>query len=109
MATLKDLRAKPDTITLSNGMELDVYSLSLSKAADYAELLQKEKFSEAMKFIVIETVMRALPNATEEDIEFINKEDLSKITHAALKANGFGGSDKDASPKPKPQGISSNE
>lgn len=105
MTNLKDLRAKPDKITLSNGMELEVYSLSLSKAADYAELVEKKKYSEAMKFIIIETVMRALPDAEEEDIEFLNKDDLAKITRAALKANGFGEED-DESPKPEPQETS---
>lgn len=107
---LKDLRAKPDTITLSNGLELEVYSMSVSDSAEYAQLLSEKKLSEAMKFLIFTTVKRALPEASDEDIDFLNKEDVTKITRAALKANGMAfEEDGDDVPNPQVQPTSEQE
>ncbi|MHA1911888.1 MAG: hypothetical protein ACTSYA_09350 [Candidatus Kariarchaeaceae archaeon] len=87
MSNLKDLMDKPDTIKLSNDMSMDIYSVTLEDEATFFDLQMAEKYMQAITFLVKQTITRAFPGATEEEINGLNKKDLQVITEAVLKKN----------------------
>lgn len=101
MSKLKELRSKGEKIVLSNNMEMEVLPLTMSEEADIAEMLDEEDTisMRAIAHLVKNAIRRAFPDASEEDIESVNKEDLKKITNAVLKINGLVSS-------PNPEGES---
>jgi len=97
MSKLSDLRSKGTIITLSNGLELEIRPMSLTVEADVGELYDEEaKISQknllkAIRIMVTDAIKTSLPDATDEEIDNLNKNDLKLITNMVLKVNGLGG------------------
>jgi len=91
MSKLKELMAKGETITLSNGLELEIKPMSLETEAEIGELYEEKKVMKAMSLMVKQAIKEAIPDATEEEINQLNKKDLKLITKKVLEINGLGG------------------
>lgn len=102
MSKLADLRSKGTKIILSNGLELEIKPMTLSNEADIAELQSTNQVFKAISLMVKSALKTALPDATEEEIDNINKEDLKVITEAVLKVNGLKGDVEKKSVKTSP-------
>ncbi len=88
MSKLNELRSKGQQVVLSNGMELNIMPMTLGEEADVAAFDDKQMLS-AVSLLVKNAIKRAIPDATDEEIEFINKKDLKLITECVLKVNGL--------------------
>ena len=87
MSKLSDLRSKGEIVTLSNGLELNITPMSLGEEADVSELSNDKKTTAALILLVKNAVKRALPEAMDEEIDNLNKDDLKVITEVVLKIN----------------------
>lgn len=87
MSQLKDLMDIPDEIELSNGLKMPIYSITLEDEAKFFEFQQKEEYMKAISFMVTQTIREAFPDASDDEINKLNKEDLKKITDAVMKKN----------------------
>jgi len=89
MSKLSDLRSKGTIITLSNGLKLEVRPMSLDTEATVGELYDKKQFMQGMRFMVKDAIKRAIPDATDDEINELNKLDLKLITETVLSVNGL--------------------
>ena len=102
MSKLADLRSKGEKVILSNGLELEIRPMSLGSEADIAELQADNKIFQAISVMVKGAIKIAIPDATDEEIDNLNKEDLKVITETVLKVNGLKGDDKKKLEKTSP-------
>ena len=103
MSKLSDLRSKGETVVLSDGTEIELTPITLSEEAVIAEMQDNDESFKAISYLVKQSVKRAVPDATDEEIEQLNKEDLRKITEAVLQVNKL------VSPKPEGESESSTD
>lgn len=90
MSKLADLRSKGKMVTLSNGLEIEIKPMTLEEEADISEYQAKDKIFKAIGTMVKGAIKRAIPDATDEEIDEINKADLKIITEKVLEVNGLG-------------------
>ena len=94
MSKLNDLRSKGKEITLSNEMIITISPMTLDIEADISDFYKEEKFTKAISHMVKDAVKIAIPDATDDEINNINKEDLKLITETVLEMNGLSESKK---------------
>ncbi len=87
MSELADLRSKGESITLSNGLVMNILPMSIDEEVDMAEYQKNEEYIKAISHLVKMAVKRAIPKATDEEINLLNKDDLKLITETVLKVN----------------------
>ncbi len=105
MSKLSDLRAKGEIVRLSNGQTLEIVPSPLSEQADLAEMSQEQPFK-ALMTLVKNSIKRADPSTTDEEIDYLNEEDLKAVTEVVRKVNKLGnqegeGSTEESSPSKK--------
>ena len=88
MSKLNELRSKGQAIILSNSLELNITPMTLGEEADVASFSDKEMLK-AVSLLVKNAIKRAIPDATDDEIESINKKDLKTITECVLEVNGL--------------------
>ena len=91
MSKLADLRSKSTPVTLSDGTILNLMPINLDIESEVARLQTEEKIFEAIKLMVTSAIKGAMPDATEEEINHLNKKDLKLVTEAVLSINGLKG------------------
>jgi len=89
MSKLNDLRSKGETVKLSNEMELLIKPMRLGLEAEIGELYDQKKVGQAMILLVKDAIKTAIPEATNEEIDDINKVDLKLITTKIFEVNGL--------------------
>ena len=89
MSKLSDLQNKPVMVKLSNGEEIGFYPMTINDEIEISRYQKNEDFFGAITYLVKSSIKRAVPDATEEEIDNINKGDLDTITKAVLKINGL--------------------
>jgi len=94
MSKLTDLRSKGEMMTLSNGLEIIITPLTIDEEAELAEMQKDDKVMKAIAHMVKQAIKRAIPDATDEEIQNLNKDDLKKITEVVLQVNGLKSDDK---------------
>ena len=102
MSKLSDLRSKGTMVTLSNGMEMELRPMTLGEEADISEYQAKDQIFKALSLMVKGAIKRAIPDATDDEIDEINKEDLKLITEKVLEVNGLGKDKQSKNSKPSP-------
>jgi len=102
MSKLSDLRSKGKMVTLSNGMEIKIKPMTLGEEADIGEYHQKEKVFQAISLMVKGAIKRAIPDATDEEIDELNKDDLKTISDVVFEINGLAKGDDKKNSKPSP-------
>ncbi len=102
MSKLSDLRSKGKMVTLSNGIEMELRPMTLGEEADIGEYHQKEEIFKAITFMVKNAIKRAIPDATDKEIDEINKDDLKIITDVVFEVNGLKKEDDVKKSKPNP-------
>jgi len=100
MSKLSDLRSKGKMVTLSNGMEMELRPMTLGEEADISEYQAKDQIFKALSLMVKGAIKRAIPDATDDEIDEINKEDLKLITEKVLEVNGLGKDKQSKNSKP---------
>jgi len=91
MSKLKDLISKGETLKLSNELEILIKPMRLAVEAEIGELYEQKKTTTAIMVMVKDAIKSAIPDATDEEIDCMNKEDLKLITTKVLEVNGLGG------------------
>jgi hypothetical protein len=99
MSKLSDLRNKGKAVTLSNGEVITLKPMTLDEEVSIAEFQEKNEFVKAMSYLVKNALKRAIPDATDDEINDINKEDLKVITEAIMELNGLKSSKNDEAKK----------
>ena len=94
MSKLSDLRCKGEPLTLSNGLEIIIKPMTIGEEADIAILQKDNNVFGAVTTLVKGAIKRAIPDATDDEIEELNKIDLQTITKMVLKVNGLEGDEK---------------
>jgi len=89
MSMLKDLVAKGEVLKLSNGIDITIKPMDLNTEAEVGELIDNKKVQKAMLILVKNAIKDAIPDATDEEVNKLNKEDLQLITEKVLKVNGL--------------------
>ena len=89
MSKLSDLRSKGEQVTLSNGLQFEVSPVTIDEEADIAEYQEKEQFVKAITYMVKNVIKKGIPDATDEEINNLNKKDLQVVTERVLKVNGL--------------------
>lgn len=81
---------KGKKITLSNGIEIELRPMTIGTEADIA-IVQKEDggIFKAIGIMVKSALKEAIPDATNEEIENLNKQDLGLVTKVILELNGI--------------------
>ena len=102
MSKLADLRSKGKMITLSDGTGIEIRPMSLGDEAEIAELQTQDKVFQAISLMVKSSIKKAIPDATDEEIDELNKDDLKVITEAVLEVNGLKGGAEKKSEKTSP-------
>ena len=92
MSKLSDLRSKGVEVTLSNNIIIMLKPMTLDEEARLAEFQQDNKPFDAMCMLVKNALKRAIPDATDDEINDLNKDDLKIVSEEVLKLNGLGGS-----------------
>ncbi len=98
MSKLADLKAKGEPVTLSNGLVLEIRPMKLSVEAEIGEMITKEKITQAMSLLVKTSIKDSFPEATEEEIDSLNKKDLKSITEMVMKINNLNQEEKKSKP-----------
>jgi len=93
MSKLSDLKSKTTPLTLSNGLVLELAPLTIGGEAEVAEYMNDDATFKAVTYMVTSAIKRALPEATDEEIDNLNKEDLKLITDRVMKINNLSGDD----------------
>ena len=88
MSKLNELRSKGTIIKLSNELELNITPMTLGEEADVTSYKDGEMIK-AVSFLVKNAMKRAIPDATDDEIESVNKLDLQLITKTVLEVNGL--------------------
>lgn len=98
MSKLSGLQAKPEQVRLSNGQTLDIYPLTTKQTVEWAEKVEEAdkedstaKLEAAFAWLVKTTIQRADPEATDEEIEKLDKKELKPIVEVIMKVNDMGG------------------
>ena len=81
--------AKGKKVNLSNGLELEIKPMTLETEARVGEYYDKEESMKAIMVMVKDAIKSAVPEATDEEINNLNKKDLRLITNEVLKINGL--------------------
>lgn len=89
MSKLGDLKAVGEKVTLTNGMELTIRPITISDEIEVAEFQAEDKFFQALTVMVKNAIKKAVPDATDEEIDELNKEDLKALTDVVLRVNGL--------------------
>lgn len=87
MSKLSDLRSKSEIVTLSNDLRLEINPMSLADEAEIGIMLENKESSKAIVYLVKEAIKRAIPDATDDEIDNLNKDDLKLVSEAVLKIN----------------------
>lgn len=87
-ANIKDLLSKPKIIICEQG-EIPIYKLTVGKKLELVELINEGKNQKAAFEIVLYTLKRAFPEASEEDLDNISDDVLEIITKEAFEFNGL--------------------
>jgi len=90
MSKLSDLRSKGLKIVLSNELEMNIMPMTLDEEVELVEFQNNNEAFKAIKMLVKNAIKRAIPDATEDEINMLNKEDLKIISEGVLKINGLG-------------------
>jgi len=90
MSKLSELRSKGEDVTLSNGLIMNIKPMRLGVEADVGEFIDKNNTSQAMLLMVRDAIKMSIPDATDEEIDEMNKEDLKLISKKVLQINGIG-------------------
>jgi TRAP-type C4-dicarboxylate transport system substrate-binding protein len=99
MSKLADLKNKGQKVILSNGLEIELKPMSLGDEAEVAELQMNKQTFKAVSYMVKQAIKKAIPDATDEEIDDLNKDDLKVVTEKVLELNGLGQDDKKKSEK----------
>jgi len=102
MSKLSDLRSKGKMVTLSNGMEMELRPMTLGEEADISEYQAKDEIFKAVSVMVKNAIKRAIPDATDEEIDELNKDDLKTISDVVFEINGLAKGDDKKNSKPSP-------
>lgn len=97
MSKLSKLRSVGKEIELSNGEKVTLSAATIDVEAEMATIQSKDKHStvKAISILVKDALKRAIPDATDEEINNLNKKDLGLITKTVLKLNMLSGDDED--------------
>jgi len=94
MSKLADLRSKGKNITMSNNMVIEISPMTLDVEAEIGDFYKEKSFTKAISFMVKDALKIAIPDATDDEINNINKDDLKLITEMVLEVNGLSESKK---------------
>jgi len=89
MSKLNDLRSKGEEVTLSNELKVIITPMTIDEEADIGELYTKDKPMQAIALMVKNAIKRSIPDATEEEINNLNKTDLKLLSTKVLEINGL--------------------
>jgi len=89
MSKLSELRSKGEDVTLSNGLIINVKPMTIDLEAEVGELYSQDKGLQALALLIKKTIIKSVPDATEEEINDMNKEDLKLLTTKILEMNGL--------------------
>lgn len=88
MSRLSSLRAKP-VKCLFNGVEMELSSLTVEEMASMAELQSKNGIREAVKYLIFTSVKKAIPDATDDEINNMDQITFNEIMNKLLELNGL--------------------
>ena len=88
MSKLSNLVGKSQTFTIGE-IELEIKPLNFEDMDLVMDLGDDAKKTEAMKKIVSKTLKESVPDATDEEINFISFKYFNDVTNAILKVNGL--------------------
>ena len=89
MSKLSDLVSKGKNVTLSNGLVIEIKPITLKEEIEISEFQKKEEYAKAIAFMVTNAIKRAIPEATDEEIDNLNKEDIKLLSEEVLLINGL--------------------
>lgn len=88
MSRLDKLLAKPKELEI-NGERFNIYPLTVMHLDLINKMEKEETRTEAMRQIVKITLKKAVPDATEDDLNNISLEFLEPIINAIVEVNGL--------------------
>ena len=88
MSRLEKLLAKPKQIEIG-GEEFDIYPLTVENLDIIFDMEKDDKRAEAMGKLIKLTLKKAVPDATEEEINNISMEFLEPLINAIIEVNGL--------------------
>jgi len=89
MSVLNDLRSKGEELILSNGLTMVIKPMTIDTEAIIGELYDKGESMKAITVMIKTAIKSCFPDATDEEINDINKTDLKLITEKVLEVNGL--------------------
>lgn len=87
-ADIKSLLSKPKIITTEWG-DIPIHKLTIGKKLELVELITEGKNQKAAMEIIMYTLKRAFPEATDDDLNNISDEVLEVVTKEAFEFNGL--------------------
>jgi len=87
-AEIKDLLSKPRILVTEMG-EIPIHKLGVKKKLELVELVENKDFKKAAYEILGYTLLKAFPEATEEQLDAIDDNILTKIMEEAMDYNGL--------------------
>ena len=88
MSRLSKLLAQPKEVEICGDM-FNIYPLTVKHLGLFTNLEDPEKQGAALKEIVQLTLKRAVPEATQEELDNISVEHLEAISDAIFEVNGL--------------------
>ena len=89
-ANIKDLLSKPKILITEKG-EIPIHKLTIGKKLELVSLIEKKETNKAAFEIVMYTLKRAFPDASEQDLNDLDDKILELVTKEAMEFNGLGG------------------
>ena len=89
MSKLGKLRSRGKNITLTSGEMITILPATIDLEAEVAMLQEEGKIMDAISHLIKSTLKIADPEATDDEINNIDKKDLKILTEEILIINGF--------------------
>ena len=73
---LQALRAKPESLEVIEGLNLDIKSMTFPETAHFAELADSKKTEDALNYLLFVTLRKAIPTKEENQDEGMTDEEI---------------------------------